>query len=140
LVKNNDQRDGRHQQREEIAETGHLAAAAANPSSREYGIGAISGSVIVSGIFILCCAPWISRLIRFFPKGEEIAETGHLAAAAANPSSRDRHNREADQRYNAAHLCCAPWISRLIRFFPKVVMGGIVTLIGLSIMPVAAIK
>ncbi|HCR3981027.1 TPA: purine permease [Kluyvera ascorbata] len=53
---------------------------------KEYGIGAISGSVIVSGIFILCCAPWISRLIRFFP---------------------------------------------------KVVMGGIVTLIGLSIMPVA---
>ena len=35
---------------------------------KEYGIGAISGSVIVSGIFILCCAPWISRLIRFFPK------------------------------------------------------------------------
>lgn len=34
-------------------------------------------------------------------------------------------------------LICAPWISRLIRFFPKVVMGSIVTLIGLSIMPVA---
>lgn len=53
---------------------------------KQYGIGGISGAVIVSGIFILCCAPWISRLIRFFP---------------------------------------------------KVVMGGIVTLIGLSIMPVA---
>ena len=53
---------------------------------KEYGIGAISGAVIVSGVFILACAPWISRLIRFFP---------------------------------------------------KVVMGGIVTLIGLSIMPVA---
>lgn len=53
---------------------------------KQYGIGAISGSVIVSGVFILCCAPWISRLVRFFP---------------------------------------------------KVVMGGIVTLIGLSIMPVA---
>ena len=34
-------------------------------------------------------------------------------------------------------LCCAPWISRLVRFFPKVVMGSIVTLIGMSIMPVA---
>ncbi|CBG90106.1 nucleobase:cation symporter-2 family protein [Citrobacter rodentium] len=53
---------------------------------REYGIGGISGAVIVSGIFILCCAPWISKLIRFFP---------------------------------------------------KVVMGSIVTLIGMSIMPVA---
>lgn len=53
---------------------------------KEYGMGGISGAVIVSGIFILCCAPWISRLIRFFP---------------------------------------------------KVVMGSIVTLIGLSIMPVA---
>ncbi|WP_435928090.1 nucleobase:cation symporter-2 family protein [Dryocola sp. BD613] len=53
---------------------------------KEYGIGAISGAVIVAGVFILFCAPWISRLIRFFP---------------------------------------------------KVVMGSIVTLIGLSIMPVA---
>lgn len=53
---------------------------------KEYGIGGISGTVIVSGIFILCCAPWISKLIRFFP---------------------------------------------------KVVMGSIVTLIGMSIMPVA---
>lgn len=53
---------------------------------KEYGIGGISGAVIVSGIFILCCAPWISKLIRFFP---------------------------------------------------KVVMGSIVTLIGMSIMPVA---
>lgn len=53
---------------------------------KEYGIGGISGAVIISGIFILCCAPWICRLIRFFP---------------------------------------------------KVVMGSIVTLIGLSIMPVA---
>ncbi|MCF7099239.1 purine/pyrimidine permease, partial [Klebsiella variicola] len=53
---------------------------------KEYGIGGISGAVIVSGIFILCCAPWISKLIRFFP---------------------------------------------------KVVMGSIVTLIGRSIMPVA---
>ncbi|ROP62595.1 xanthine permease [Enterobacter sp. BIGb0383] len=53
---------------------------------KEYGIGGISGAVVVSGIFILCCAPWISKLIRFFP---------------------------------------------------KVVMGGIVTLIGLSILPVA---
>ncbi|EGZ3978148.1 purine permease [Salmonella enterica subsp. enterica serovar Richmond] len=53
---------------------------------KEYGIGGISGTVIISGIFILCCAPWISKLIRFFP---------------------------------------------------KVVMGSIVTLIGMSIMPVA---
>ncbi|MFG6653118.1 nucleobase:cation symporter-2 family protein [Scandinavium sp. M-37] len=53
---------------------------------KEYGIGGISGAVIVSGIFILCCAPWISKLIRFFP---------------------------------------------------KVVMGSIVALIGMSIMPVA---
>jgi uric acid transporter len=53
---------------------------------KEYGIGGISGAVIVSGIFILCCSPWISKLIRFFP---------------------------------------------------KVVMGSIVTLIGMSIMPVA---
>lgn len=53
---------------------------------KQYGIGGISGAVIVSGIFILCCAPWISKLIRFFP---------------------------------------------------KVVMGSIVTLIGMSIMPVA---
>jgi len=53
---------------------------------KEYGIGGISGAVIVSGLFILCCAPWISKLIRFFP---------------------------------------------------KVVMGSIVTLIGMSIMPVA---
>ncbi|MDU4093921.1 MAG: nucleobase:cation symporter-2 family protein [Pantoea sp.] len=53
---------------------------------KEYGLGAISGAVIVAGGFILLCAPWISRLIRFFP---------------------------------------------------KVVMGSIVTLIGLSIMPVA---
>ncbi|WP_052118369.1 nucleobase:cation symporter-2 family protein [Erwinia oleae] len=34
-------------------------------------------------------------------------------------------------------LLCAPWFSKLVRFFPKVVMGSIVTLIGLSIMPVA---
>lgn len=34
-------------------------------------------------------------------------------------------------------LISAPWICRLVRFFPKVVMGSIVTLIGLSIMPVA---
>ena len=34
-------------------------------------------------------------------------------------------------------LLSAPWICRLVRFFPKVVMGSIVTLIGLSIMPVA---
>ncbi|EMH4161594.1 purine permease [Pluralibacter gergoviae] len=53
---------------------------------KEYGIGGISGAVIVSGIFILVCAPWMSKLIRFFP---------------------------------------------------KVVMGSIVTLIGMSIMPVA---
>ncbi|MGQ3904751.1 nucleobase:cation symporter-2 family protein [Mixta calida] len=53
---------------------------------KQYGIGTISGAVIVSGAFILLCAPWISRLVHFFP---------------------------------------------------KVVMGSIVTLIGLSIMPVA---
>ncbi|QHM73830.1 nucleobase:cation symporter-2 family protein [Mixta intestinalis] len=53
---------------------------------KEYGLGGISGAVIVAGIFTLICAPWISRLVRFFP---------------------------------------------------KVVMGSIVTLIGLSIMPVA---
>lgn len=53
---------------------------------KEYGIGGISGAVICSGLFILGCAPWISRLVRFFP---------------------------------------------------KVVMGSIVTLIGMSIMPVA---
>lgn len=34
-------------------------------------------------------------------------------------------------------LICAPFICKLVRFFPKVVMGSIVTLIGLSIMPVA---
>ncbi|KFC01025.1 xanthine-uracil permease [Trabulsiella guamensis ATCC 49490] len=53
---------------------------------KEYGIGGVSGAVICAGIFTLICAPWISRLVRFFP---------------------------------------------------KVVMGSIVTLIGLSIMPVA---
>ena len=53
---------------------------------QEFGMGTLSGAVIVSGAFILFCAPWICRLIRFFP---------------------------------------------------KVVMGSIVTLIGLSIMPVA---
>lgn len=53
---------------------------------KEYGIGGISGAVIVAGIFTLLCAPWICRMV---------------------------------------HL------------FPKVVMGGIVTLIGLSILPVA---
>ncbi|MFI8415141.1 nucleobase:cation symporter-2 family protein [Serratia sp. NPDC078593] len=34
-------------------------------------------------------------------------------------------------------LLCAPLICKLVRFFPKVVMGTIVTLIGLSILPVA---
>ncbi|WP_032115592.1 nucleobase:cation symporter-2 family protein [Candidatus Arsenophonus nilaparvatae] len=34
-------------------------------------------------------------------------------------------------------LICAPWICHLVRFFPKVVMGSIVTLIGLSLTPVA---
>lgn len=34
-------------------------------------------------------------------------------------------------------LLSAPLICRLVRFFPRVVMGSIVTLIGLSIMPVA---
>ncbi|EDU7995317.1 purine permease [Salmonella enterica subsp. diarizonae] len=53
---------------------------------KEYGISGISGAVIISGIFILCYAPWTSKLIRFFP---------------------------------------------------KVGMGSIVTLIGMSIMPVA---
>lgn len=53
---------------------------------KQYGISGISGAVIVAGIFTLICAPWISKLVRFFP---------------------------------------------------KVVMGSIVTLIGLSIMPVA---
>ncbi|MFB2864719.1 nucleobase:cation symporter-2 family protein [Aeromonas sp. MdU4] len=53
---------------------------------KQYGLSGISGAVIVSGVFIICCAPWISKMLRFFP---------------------------------------------------KVVMGGIVTLIGLSIMPVA---
>ncbi len=53
---------------------------------QQYGIAGISGAVIVAGIFTLICAPWISRLVRFFP---------------------------------------------------KVVMGTIVTLIGLSILPVA---
>ena len=53
---------------------------------QQYGIGGISGAVIVAGIFTLICAPWISKLVRFFP---------------------------------------------------KVVMGTIVTLIGLSILPVA---
>lgn len=53
---------------------------------KEYGMGGISGAVMVAGVFTLICAPWISKLVRFFP---------------------------------------------------KVVMGSIVTLIGLSIMPVA---
>ncbi|GDX03881.1 nucleobase:cation symporter-2 family protein [Buttiauxella selenatireducens] len=53
---------------------------------QQYGMGGISGAVIVAGIFTILCAPWISRLVRFFP---------------------------------------------------KVVMGTIVTLIGLSILPVA---
>lgn len=53
---------------------------------REYGMGGISGAVMVAGVFALICAPWISKLVRFFP---------------------------------------------------KVVMGSIVALIGLSIMPVA---
>lgn len=34
-------------------------------------------------------------------------------------------------------LLCAPLICKLVRFFPKAVMGTIVTLIGLSILPVA---
>jgi xanthine permease len=34
-------------------------------------------------------------------------------------------------------LLCAPLLCKLVRFFPKVVMGAIVTLIGLSILPVA---
>lgn len=53
---------------------------------KEYGMGGISGSVMVAGAFTLLFAPWISKLVRFFP---------------------------------------------------RVVMGSIVTLIGLSIMPVA---
>ncbi|WP_240651640.1 nucleobase:cation symporter-2 family protein [Serratia microhaemolytica] len=53
---------------------------------QQYGMGGISGAVIVSGIFTILCAP----------------------------------------------LLC-----RLVRFFPKVVMGSIITLVGLSIMPVA---
>ncbi len=53
---------------------------------QQYGIGGISGAVIIAGLFTLICAP----------------------------------------------LLC-----KLVRFFPKVVMGTIVTLIGLSILPVA---
>lgn len=53
---------------------------------KEYGMGGISGAVIISGIFTILCAP----------------------------------------------LLC-----NLVRFFPKVVMGSIITLVGLSIMPVA---
>ena len=53
---------------------------------KEYGMGGISGAVMIAGLFTLLCAPWICKLVRFFP---------------------------------------------------KVVMGSIVTLIGLSIMPVA---
>nr|WP_230473070.1 nucleobase:cation symporter-2 family protein [Enterobacillus tribolii] len=53
---------------------------------QQYGIGGISGAVIVAGIFTLLCAPWVCKLVRFFPKA---------------------------------------------------VMGTIVTLIGLSILPVA---
>ncbi|RXZ45472.1 nucleobase:cation symporter-2 family protein [Crenobacter cavernae] len=34
-------------------------------------------------------------------------------------------------------MLCSPFIAKLLRFFPKVVMGSIITLIGLSIMPVA---
>lgn len=53
---------------------------------QQYGIGGISGAVIIAGLFTVICAP----------------------------------------------LVC-----KLVRFFPKVVMGTIVTLIGLSILPVA---
>ncbi|MGK3142531.1 nucleobase:cation symporter-2 family protein [Pantoea sp. C2G6] len=53
---------------------------------KEYGMGGISGAVMIAGLFTLLSAPWICKLVRFFP---------------------------------------------------KVVMGSIVTLIGLSIMPVA---
>ncbi|MEA1063247.1 nucleobase:cation symporter-2 family protein [Erwinia sp. HR93] len=53
---------------------------------KEYGLGGISGAVIIAGLVALVCAPWVCKVV---------------------------------------HL------------FPKVVMGSIVTLIGLSIMPVA---
>ncbi|MFC6210710.1 nucleobase:cation symporter-2 family protein [Rahnella sp. LAC-M12] len=53
---------------------------------QQYGIGGISGAVIIAGLFTLICAPQVCKLVRFFP---------------------------------------------------KVVMGTIVTLIGLSILPVA---
>lgn len=53
---------------------------------QQYGIGGISGAVITAGLFTLLCAPWVCKLVRFFPKA---------------------------------------------------VMGTIVTLIGLSILPVA---
>ncbi|STQ79734.1 Putative purine permease ygfU [Hafnia alvei] len=53
---------------------------------QQYGIGGISGAVIAAGIFTLLCAPFVCKLVRFFPKA---------------------------------------------------VMGTIVTLIGLSILPVA---
>ncbi|TBL91547.1 purine permease [Hafnia alvei] len=53
---------------------------------QQYGIGGISGAVIVAGMFTLLCAPFVCKLVRFFPKA---------------------------------------------------VMGTIVTLIGLSILPVA---
>ncbi len=52
----------------------------------EFGIGGISGAVIIAGIFTILCAPFVCKLVRFFPKA---------------------------------------------------VMGTIVTLIGLSILPVA---
>lgn len=34
-------------------------------------------------------------------------------------------------------MLCSPFIAKLLRFFPKVVMGSIITLIGLSLLPVA---
>jgi xanthine permease len=99
---------------------------------------------IINASFLACGIATLVQTIGFWKVGVRLPIIMGTTFAAATPMIQIGNTYNLQAIYGAVIVAgvfvflISPYFSRLIRFFPPVVTGSVITIIGLSLMPVAA--
>ncbi|WP_084469349.1 nucleobase:cation symporter-2 family protein [Nocardiopsis trehalosi] len=100
----------------------------------------VSGALLVAGIATLLqtLGPWRTGARLPIVVGASFVPVSAMTAIAADPGQGLPVVFGASIAGGLFALCLTPFFGQLVRFFPPVVTGTLITVIGLSLMPVAA--
>lgn len=112
---------------------------AANLGAADLGI-LVSGALLVAGIatMLQTLGPWRTGAQLPIVVGASFVPVSAMTTIAADPDLGMPVVFGASLVGGLFALCLTPFFGQLVRFFPPVVTGSIITIIGLSLMPVAA--